>query len=584
MRRIPLAAARLLRGTLLLGALLPAAAGARPPAPLTIGAVQGEAATSPWQGREVTVEGVVSADFRAGLSGLFLQDGGDGDPLTSDAVFVRIDAAGLSVPGNLAMGTRCRVTGRVVELPSGRDSLTTIEAATLGPCRAATLPAARAIAALPADWEPLEGMRVRIDAPLTITGSHALARFGELTASFGGRQWQPSELAQPGSAEHAQLAAENARRRLALDDGSQQRDPGTIAYLADGITPRVGSVVAGAEGIVDHRNGAWRLQLQAPLALQPAPQPPPPDVPGTLKVAAFNLENLFNGDGQGGGFPTPRGARTPQQLQAQLAKLVATIRALDPDIAALMELENDGYGPQSSLAQLVAALNADGARWRFVDAGRGPGGDTIRVGLIYREERVATRGKPRVLEAGPFGELSRVPLAQAFARKGGKGRLVVVANHFKSKGCSEAAGDDADRKDGQGCWNATRLRSAAALHAWLDPGPTGRNRDPVVLLGDFNAYAMEDPVRWLREEAGWADAFAVAAGGDAARPYSYVYDGLSGRLDHALLSPSAVPLLRGAVEWHVNADEPDDAGYDGRNVPGPWRSSDHDPLVLGFDL
>ena len=43
----------------------------------------------------------------------------------------------------------------------------------------------------------------------------------------------------------------------------------------------------------------------------------------------------------------------------QLAKLVATIRALDPDIAALMELENDGYGPQSSLAQLVAALNAD---------------------------------------------------------------------------------------------------------------------------------------------------------------------------------------------------------------------------------
>ena len=52
----------------------------------------------------------------------------------------------------------------------------------------------------------------------------------------------------------------------------------------------------------------------------------------------------------------------------------------------------------------------------------------------------------------------------------------------------------------------------------------------------------------------------------------------------ALLSPSAVPLLRGAVEWHVNADEPDDAGYAGRNVPGPWRSSDHDPLVVGFDL
>jgi len=24
-------------------------------------------------------------------------------------------------------------------------------------------------------------------------------------------------------------------------------------------------------------------------------------------------------------------------------------------------------------------------------------------------------------------------------------------------------------------------------------------------------------------------------------------------------------------------------GYQGRNEPGPWRSSDHDPLLLGFD-
>lgn len=83
----------------------------------------------------------------------------------------------------------------------------------------------------------------------------------------------------------------------------------------------------------------------------------------------------------------------------QTARLVATIRALDPDIAALMELENDGYGPDSSIAQFVESLNADGSRWRFVDAGRGPGHDDIRVGLIYRFDRVSPVGARRCWRA-----------------------------------------------------------------------------------------------------------------------------------------------------------------------------------------
>ena len=570
--------------TLLLASLAAsAAASAAGSTQQAIGAIQGDAAASPLQGREVTTSGVVTADFRSGLGGIYLQDGGDRAPGTSDAVFVRIAAdSALSRTAGLAVGARCTVSGRVIEQAGGRQTLTAIEPTALGPCTPARLPAARVLTALPADWEPLEGMRVRIDAPLTLAGTQALERFGELTASFGGRQWQPSELARPGSAEHARLAADNARQRLALDDGSQQRDPGPPAYLAGAPAPRTGSTVTGVEGIVEHRNGGWRLQVLGTLPLQPAARPQAPTVPGTLKVAAFNLENLFNGDGRGGGFPTPRGAKTPRQLDAQLAKLVATVHALDPDIAAVMELENDGYDADSSLAQLVDALNAGGAQWRFVDAGTGPGPDTIRVGLLYRSERVSARGRPATLEAGPFGERSRVPLAQAFRRTGGQHDLVVVANHFKSKGCSEAEGADADQKDGQGCWNALRTDASRRLHAWLQSAPLGGGRERMVVLGDFNAYAMEDPVRWLREEGGWRDAFAAMPAGE--RPYSYVYDGLSGRLDHALLSPALAPALRGAAEWHLNADEPDEAGYAGRNVPGPWRSSDHDPLLLGFDL
>ncbi|RYF88630.1 MAG: endonuclease, partial [Caulobacteraceae bacterium] len=247
--------------------------------------------------------------------------------------------------------------------------------------------------------------------------------------------------------------------------------------------------------------------------------------------------------------------------------------------AALMELENDGYGPQSSLAQFVDALNAGGGQWRFVDAGRGPGSDQIRVGLVYRQDRVAPVGPSAVLEGGPFGERSRVPLAQAFRR--GQGPVfVVVANHFKSKGCTGATGADADQGDGQACWNALRTESAARLDAWLGDDPTAQGSRLQLVVGDFNAYAMEDPLRLLRAR-GWQDAFDVAG---VAHPYSYLYAGMLGRLDHALLSPALAGHLRGAAEWHANADEP--AGHepgDGEGA-GPWRSSDHDPTLLGFDL
>ncbi len=552
---------------------------------LPIGQVQGSGARSPLEGRTVVVQGVVTADFRAGLGGFFLQDGGDGDDATSDALFVQLAADaqgdGAQTP---QVGRAYRVEGTVVELEHGRQGsrLTALAPASIEALPAsAALPAPVTLATAPADWERFEGMRVRIAAPLTISGTESLARYGELSVAFGGRLWQPSERARPGSAGYRQVEADNAHRRLLLDDGSGERDPAQVDYLDGQAAPRTGTVLRDVEGIVDERHGGWRLQLTQPLTLPTRVRPPPPRVVGALKVAAFNLENLFNGDGRGGGFPTPRGARTEAQWQAQVSKLVAAVRALDADIAALMELENDGYGPHSSLAQFVDALNAGGGDWRFVDAGRGPGVDAIRVGLIYRAGRVAPVGQPAMLEGGPFGERSRVPLAQAFARAGGKAGkpVIVVANHFKSKGCSEAAGADADQRDGQACWNALRTDSAQRLDAWLRTDPTGTGSDRQLLLGDFNAYAMEDPMQALRE-AGWIDAFAAAR---VEQPYSYVYNGLSGRLDHALLSPSLARRLRGAAEWHINADEPGSEGYAQGDASVPWRSSDHDPLIVGLD-
>ncbi|SDQ20889.1 hypothetical protein SAMN05428982_0098 [Pseudoxanthomonas sp. CF385] len=542
-----------------------------------IGEVQGEGARSALDGQTVTVEGVVTGVF-ADLGGFFVQDAGDGQAATSDAVFVAFEE-GAPAP-SVSVGDRMRVRGIVGERKAGSDDTLTALHAPVVQARGKGTIAPLVLTAQPDAWERYEGMLVRIDAPLTLSGTDALGRFGELTTSFGGRLWQPSEVAAPGSAEAKRLAADNARRTLVLDDGSAKRDPATVWYVKQGQPLRTGTVLTGVQGIVDARHGGWRLQLTVAPTIAAPERPAAPQVAGNVRVAAFNLENLFNGDGKGGGFPTERGAKTAAQYQAQMHKLVGTIRGLNPDIAALMELENDGYGADSSLAQLVTALNAGGGTWRFIDAKQGPGPDTIRVGIIYRSDKVKPTGKPATLQEGPFGERSRSPLAQGFVH--GKGAtFVVVANHFKSKGCSEAAGPDTDQKDGAGCWNALRLDSSKRLDAWLKSDPTRTRSDRIVMLGDFNAYAMEAPVRWLRDDAGWVDAFKQAG---IEQPYSYVYSGLSGRLDHALLSPTLAKQLRGAAEWHINADEQDAQGYADGDPAVPYRSSDHDPLLLGFDL
>lgn len=562
---------------LLMTTIPPAASSATPPAGdgpvLRIGQVQGFGERSPLEGQEVAVEGVVTGNFSAGLGGFFIQDAGDGDAATSDGLLVMLAAENLPP---VRAGQRVRVHGHVTEdrADNAHGTMTVLRATRIDARGEGTV-AATKLAAPPADWEALEGMRVQVEATLTLNGTDA--RFGETLASFDGRLWTPTELAEPGSERIKRVEADNARRRIVLDDASNRRDPDKVWYLPQGEV-RGGSTTAGAEGIVDQRHGGWRLQLTESLRVAAAQRGEAPKVAGNVRVAVFNLENMFNGDGHGGGFPTSRGARTPRQLQAQTAKLVATLRALDADIAALMELENDGYGPESSIAQFVDALNADGSDWRFIDTGNGPGIDTIRVGLIYRASKTTPVGKFAVLEGGPFGERSRVPLAQAFRRGDGQ-PFTVVANHFKSKGCSEAEGPDRDQGDGQGCWNALRVDSARRLDAWLKTDPTGSG-GRAVLVGDFNAYAMEDPLRYLRG-AGWQDAFVVAG---VQQPYSFMHEGRLGRLDHALLSPALAKSLRGAAEWHSNADESRSHGYAQGNEAGPWRSSDHDPMLLGFDL
>ena len=216
MRPSPLSTALLLTG-LLAACETPSAdpgaatAAARADGAVAIGAVQGRGGTSPLLGQMVTVEGVVTGNFRQNLGGWFVQDAGDGDDATSDALFV---TAGPQV--ELRAGDRVRVHGRVVE-QGERGSLTALEAERVEAVGRGDRVAPVVLASAPDDWERLEGMRVRIDAPLTVSGQHDLDRRGVLHAAFGGRLFTPTEVARPGP-EAQRVARDNARRRLLLDD------------------------------------------------------------------------------------------------------------------------------------------------------------------------------------------------------------------------------------------------------------------------------------------------------------------------------------------------------------------------------
>ncbi|MDZ7370148.1 MAG: ExeM/NucH family extracellular endonuclease, partial [candidate division KSB1 bacterium] len=314
----------------------------------------------------------------------------------------------------------------------------------------------------------------------------------------------------------------------------------------------------------------------------------PVPVDGSLRVAALNVDNFFNGDGLGGGFSANRGAASYEEYQRQKQKLVRTLCAMDAEIVGLIEMENDGFGPNSALQDLVRSLNSvlGPDTYRFIDLGLPKvGADDIANAVIYKPAAVEPCGAPKLLDHSvdpDFDEGTRPSLAQTF-QDGEGDRFTFVVNHFRSKG-GTCAGDP-DLGDGQGSCNQTRCRCAAALIDWLSTDPTNSGDPDFLIMGDLNAYAQEDPVKLLTA-AGYRNEIDRFQGSTA---YTYLYDSQAGCLDHAFASPNLDLQITGLTIWHINADEAVELDYHLTN-PGelfsdsPFRSSDHDPVIVGLDL
>lgn len=579
--------------------------------------VQSSGATSPLVGSQVTIEGIVTRAFTGSsrLNGFFVQEedaDADANPATSEGVFV-FDPSGL-FSGNA--GDKVRVTGTVAEFTSSTSSLTQLTSLTsvvnLG---AGTLPSVSNVT-LPvgnvSDLERYEGMLVNVSAAsgnLTVTENFQLGRFGQVVLSATGDSNQPGTDARldqytqfnaPSVSGYSAYLAEIAKRRIFLDDGSSSQNLDPILFgrggnpLSASNTLRGGDGVASLTGILDHRFEGYRVQTSTGVDFQPTNARPatPPAVGGSLNVLSTNVLNYFNGDGAGGGFPTSRGADNPTEFTRQRDKIVAALIGSGADVIGIMEVENDGFGPTSAIQDLVNGLNAvaGAGTYAFVNPGVGFSSDEITVGILYKPGKVTTVGTAAVLPSGygtgSFDLVDRRPLAQTFRETATGGVFTIAVNHFKSKGSSSGGAGDADAGDGQGLSNGTRTRQAQDLAAWLATKPTGTEDPDYLILGDLNAYAKEDPLTTLAN-AGYQNLLPITT-------YSFVFDGQVGSLDHALATSGLASQVSGSAKWHINADEPTVLDYNTEFKsaglisslynPDAFRSSDHDPVLVGFDL
>lgn len=595
--------------------------------------IQGSGLSTPIPGI-VTTKGVVVGDFEesTGQQGFYLQDlTGDADAATSDGIFVFTGSSNL-----VSVGQVVRVTGYARErfdqttLNGANSNSSPVPAANIVNC--GTDSAAPTDVLMPfadADYpERFEGMLVRLPQALVIAEYFNYDRFGEIVIALPldgePRPFTGTAIDEPG-APALDRALKNSLRRITLDDGLGTQNPSTLRHpngdpfsLANRF--RGGDTVQNTVGVLGYDFGLYRIQPTAPadyVAANPRPASPEP-VGGSLRVAAMNTLNFFLTPDYPTGNPLDnkcgplqnvecRGRDSDQvdEFTRQRTKLLAALAGLDADIIGLNELENTtGVDPLGDPTNgIVAGLNAvlGAGTYAYVDTGV-IGTDAIRVGLIYRSAKVAPVGGHQILDSSDdprfIDTKSRPALAQTFQDVATGGRFTVAVNHLKSKGSACDDIGDPDMGDGQGNCSGTRTLAAQALVDWLATDPTGSGDPDFLMMGDLNSYAQEDPIDAIKagpdDIVGTSDDYTnLIAHFQGTYAYSYLFDGQFGYLDHALANAGLFAQVTGAADWHVNSDEPDVLDYDtsfkpaaqdALYEPNAYRSSDHDPVVVGLNV
>lgn len=579
----------------------------------TIQEIQGAGPRSPLVGTEVTdVVGVVTDVTSTSFT---FQAPPDDDPGTSDALLVYV-GRGWREPLP-QVGDEVAVSGKVTEwasrvrgeVPEGALTQTQLERpikvrvlasgcelpAPVVVGKSGRMPPVRPLTAGhlevwdPAEdafdfWESLEHMRVVInDAVVVGPTAH-----GEFHVVPEGGAGYPDRTTRGG----VLLANEEGQACpgvITIDNAPNRRVP----------TVTVGDRVARLEGLVvpDAARPARVLVADVEVT-RAAPERAPTRLESDdehLTIASFNAENFTAAD-----------SRKAQELARGLVRWLKS-----PAIVALQEVQDDdgpgaegkpGWSDVVSAAKtyevlIEAIVAAGGPRYRWTDVpplahqeGGQPGGN-IRVGFLYDPARVTF--EPRG-EAGPL-DPNRVevvdgrarlalnpgrvePQDEAFAETRRtlaaefrfRGHTVVVLNsHFSSR-----RGDEptfGPRQPPALHSEPRRLGQARAVHRFVRELAEKDPQVTILHLGDCNDFHFRPALKELAGDVLEILTWRLPPG----ERYSYVFQGTSQALDHALLGGPLKGKPEGVELEYVRVC----AEYPSQN-----RMSDHDPLVVRLHL
>lgn len=280
-------------------------------------------------------------------------------------------------------------------------------------------------------------------------------------------------------------------------------------------------------------SAACVLAACAPPPLPAAPRAPAPAV---LRVATWNVHDLF--DAVDRLLPPGDLDEVPSapEVEARLDRIGAVLARLDADVVLLQEVEN------LPLAEALAA-RAGYAEARLVD-GFDPRGIDVAVLSRLPISRYASHLGEVASDGRPLWSRD---CTETHAGAGGA-RLVLVGSHLVSRLTDPAGGRRGEQ--------AARMRQIADEAARADPGAL------VVAGGDLNDDPLAEALLPLLGDGGWIDVLAPVGQGGA-----WTWIGRTGgaRFDY-LLVPSA-------DAWRVVAAEVD-AGED------VAAASDHRPVVV----
>ena len=415
----------------------------------------------------------------------------------------------------------------------------------------------------PQEWKNTElkayvGQTVVFDCPMYITYN----AYGRYSVSPR-RLYSPTNQALPKSEEYKAISTLNAYGQMSISNLPGYHRCGE---MIDGLTVSVQS-----SSSISYVSGTFRGNTRADMerALPPLNQKGEP----RLIVCAANLEYYLVE--QLGGSMGPRDEAEHQKQRAKVSKALAKIGA---DIYGLVEVQQG----QKAMAEIAADLTANtGHPYDYVDDGGSASGTYTKSGYVYRADKVQPEFK--LFENNSVVQNRKK--IQCFRELDGDADdtndeyFLFSLNHFKAKS-GTGTGLDADQGDGQGIFNYSRTQEALSVINQYGSVSSTTQEPDILIMGDLNAYAMEDPITTLTD-AGMIDLHRAF---HADSSYSYVFGGKAGYLDHALSNSTLFPQITGMAAYHLNSDESDEYTYDKSDDRTMFRYSDHDPILVGLAL